>query len=69
MLTFALLEKQRLPIASLPRYVEETGILRDINRRYFAQSPEQFSEWLVHELERVRAVKREGDHLVPLVTA
>ena len=69
MLTFALLEKQRLPLASLPRYVEETGILRDINRRFLAMTPEHFADWLVHELERVRAVKREDGNLVPLVTA
>jgi glyoxylase-like metal-dependent hydrolase (beta-lactamase superfamily II) len=68
MLTFVLLEKQRLPIASLPAYVEQTGILRDINRRFLAMTPESFAEWLVHELERVRAAKREGDDLVPLVT-
>jgi glyoxylase-like metal-dependent hydrolase (beta-lactamase superfamily II) len=69
MLTFALLEKQRLPLASLPDYVENTGILRDINRRFFALAPQPFAEWLVHELERVRAVKREGGDLVPLVAA
>jgi glyoxylase-like metal-dependent hydrolase (beta-lactamase superfamily II) len=69
MLTFVLLEKQRLPIALLPAYVEETAILRDINRRFLAMTPAQFAEWLVRELERVRAVKLEDGHLVPLVTA
>ena len=68
MLTFALLEKQRLPLASLPDYVENTGILRDINRRFFALKPQDFADWLVHELERARAVKRDGDDLVPLIT-
>jgi len=68
MLTFALLEKQRLPIASLPDYVERTGILRDINRRFLALTPQQFAEWLVRELERARAARQEGDTLVPLIT-
>ena len=68
MLTFALLEKQRLPIAALPDYVERTGILRDINRRFLAMTPQHFAEWLGRELERARAVKREGDDLVPLIT-
>ena len=68
LLTFALLEKQRLPLASLPAYVENTGVLRDINRRFFALTPQDFAEWLVHELERARAVKRDGDDLVPLIT-
>ena len=66
-LTFALLERQRLPLASLPEYVERTGVLRDINRRFLALTPQDFAEWLVHELERARAVKREGDDLVPLI--
>jgi glyoxylase-like metal-dependent hydrolase (beta-lactamase superfamily II) len=69
MLTFVLLEKQRLPLASLPDYVAQTGILRDINQRFLAMTPQHLAEWLVHELERVRAVKREGGDLVPLVTA
>ena len=69
MLTFALLEKQRLPLASLPDYVAQTGILRDINQRFLAMTPQHLAEWLVHELERVRAVKRDGGDLVPLVTA
>lgn len=69
MLTFALLEKQRLPLASLADYVEHTGILRDINQRFLAMPPQHFAEWLVHELERVRAAKREGGDLVPLVNA
>ena len=68
MLTFALLEKQRLPVASLPDYVERTGILRDINRRFLGLTPQHLAEWLVHELERARAVKREGGNLVPLIT-
>ena len=67
MLTFSLLEKQRLPIASLPDYVERTGILRDINRRFLLLTPQHFAEWLVHELERARAAKREGEDLVPLI--
>lgn len=69
MLTFMLLEKRRLPVASLPAYVEQIGILRDINRRFLALTPQEFAGWLVHELERARAVKREGDDLVPLVAA
>ena len=68
MLTFALLEKQRLRVASLPDYVERTGILRDINRRFLALTPQHFAEWLVRELERARAARREGDDLVPLIT-
>lgn len=69
MLTFALLERRRMPLADLPRYVEAVPILRDVNRRYLAMTPERYAEWLVHELERARAVKREDGDLVPLVAA
>jgi glyoxylase-like metal-dependent hydrolase (beta-lactamase superfamily II) len=69
MLTYSLLERRRMPLAELPAYVERVPILRDINRRYLALSPEAFAEWLVHELERSRAVKREDGDLVPLVAA
>lgn len=69
MLTFALLERQRLPIADVPRYVESVPILRDMNRQFFALAPEAYAAWLVEELERARAVRREGDDLVPLIAA
>ncbi len=69
MLTFALLERRRLPLAELPRYVERVPILADINGRYLAMTPQRFAEWLVHELERARAVRREAGDLVPLVAA
>lgn len=69
MLTFALLEKQRLPIALLPGYVESTGVLRDINRRFLALAPQDFADWLVRELERAGVLRREGGDLVPRIAA
>jgi glyoxylase-like metal-dependent hydrolase (beta-lactamase superfamily II) len=69
MLTFSLLEYRRMPLADLPRYVEAVPLLRHLNRRYFAMTPEAYAAWLVHELERGRAVKREDGALVPLVGA
>jgi hypothetical protein len=32
-------------------------------------SPERFAEWLVAELERARAIRRDGGDVVPLVRA
>jgi len=69
MVTFSLLEHRRLAIADLPNYVQRIPILRDINNRYLAMTREQYAEWLVHELERARAVRREDGYLVPLVAA
>ena len=69
MLTFSLLERRSLALDDLPRYVDAVPMLRDINRRYLALTPQAYAEWLVHELERARAVKREDGRLVPLVAA
>ena len=69
LLTFSLLEHRRLELAELPGYVERVGILRDLNRRYFALTPERYAEWLVHELERARAIRRADGVIEPLVAA
>jgi glyoxylase-like metal-dependent hydrolase (beta-lactamase superfamily II) len=69
MLTFALLERRSMPLARLPGYVDEIPILRDLNRRFFNWAPEHYATWLVDELERARALKREDDRIVPLVAA
>ena len=69
MLTYSLLERRRMPLDDLPCYVEAVPLLREINRRYFAMAPEAYAQWLVHELERARAVTRENGDLVPLVAA
>ena len=69
MLTFALLERRSMPVARLTGYVEEIPILRDLNRRFFNWAPERYAAWLVEELERVRALEREGDRIVPRIAA
>jgi glyoxylase-like metal-dependent hydrolase (beta-lactamase superfamily II) len=69
MLTFALLERRSMPLARLTGYVDEIPILRDLNRRFFNWTPEHYAAWLVDELERVRALTRKGDKIVPLVAA
>ena len=67
MLVFALLEKRRMPVAELPAYCAEVGILRHLNREFLGMTPGALAEWLVSELERTRAVARENADLVPLV--
>ena len=69
MLTFALLDRRSMSLADLPAYVGRVPILRDINNRYLAMTPEHLAEWLVHELERARAIRREGGMIVPVVAA
>jgi len=69
MLVFALLDRRRMAIESLPRYCREVGLLQELNARHLHMTPEQLAEWLVAELERGRAIAREGGDIVPLVRA
>ncbi len=64
-LAYALLHRKRLPLAELPAYVERVGLHREFNRRYFQLTPEAFAEWLVTELEKSGAVRREAGFVVP----
>jgi glyoxylase-like metal-dependent hydrolase (beta-lactamase superfamily II) len=69
MIVFALLVKQRMPLASLPRYCAELGIMRELNERHLHMTPDALAGWLVTELERGKAIARRGEDLVPLVKA
>jgi glyoxylase-like metal-dependent hydrolase (beta-lactamase superfamily II) len=65
LLTFALLDKQRMALADLPVYLDRVAIYRDFNARFFRLSPSALADLLVHELERVGAVRRENGWLRP----
>ncbi len=56
--SFALLEKRSMPLSEVPGYVGRVPILADINLRYLGMSDGDFSEWLVGDLERSGAVRR-----------
>jgi glyoxylase-like metal-dependent hydrolase (beta-lactamase superfamily II) len=64
-LVFALLDYERLPLASMPDYVARIGIYRDFNARFFRMPPAALAEGLVKDLERSAAVRREGGYLLP----
>jgi glyoxylase-like metal-dependent hydrolase (beta-lactamase superfamily II) len=64
-LTFTLLDRRALPIADMPRYVERVGIYREFNARFFRLPPPDLAEFLMTELERAGAVRREGGLLLP----
>jgi glyoxylase-like metal-dependent hydrolase (beta-lactamase superfamily II) len=69
MIVFALLEKRRMAVEDLPRYVATVGILRELNARWFNLTPPDYADWLVTELERAGALKRDSGDLVPLMRA
>ena len=64
-LTFTLLDRRALPLADLPDYVERVGIYREFNARFFRMPPAELAEFLVAELERAGAVRREDGQLRP----
>jgi len=64
MLSFALLEKRSIPLAGLPAYVARVPILAELNQRYLGMTSEAMAEWLVGELERAGAARREAGALL-----
>ena len=65
LLVFSLLDRERMPLASLPLYVERVGVYREFNARFFRLDPATLAEKLVAELEVAGAVRRAGGWLVP----
>ena len=63
-LVFALLDRERLPLAALPEYVERVGIFRDFNARFFNVPPATLAGQLTDELVRAGAVHRADGYLV-----
>ena len=65
LLVFSLLDRERMPLASLPLYVERVGVYREFNARFLRLDPATLAEELVTELEVAGAVRRAGGWLVP----
>jgi len=65
LLTFTLLDRRRLPLADMPQYLERVAIYRDFNALFFKRSAAGLADFLIAELERSGAARREGDWLVP----
>jgi hypothetical protein len=68
-LTFTLLDRRALPLAEMPAYVERVGIYREFNARFFRLPPAELAEFLIGELERAGAVRREDGSLLPMAAA
>ena len=66
---FVLLDRQSIPLADLPDYLGRIGLYRDFNARFFHLPRVEFAEFLVGELEKARAVRREDGFLVPAAAA
>ena len=64
MLMFSLLDRESIPLATLPDYLAGVPIYREYNERYFKQTAAQLADWLVGELEKSRAARRAGGLLL-----
>jgi glyoxylase-like metal-dependent hydrolase (beta-lactamase superfamily II) len=63
--TFTLLDRQRLPLSEITAYVDRVAVYREFNERFFHVPPAELATWLVADLEKVGAVRREDGWLVP----
>jgi glyoxylase-like metal-dependent hydrolase (beta-lactamase superfamily II) len=66
LLTFRLLDQQRMPVADLPAYVERVGMFRDLNAACLRLAPDQLADLLVRELMRAGAVSVQDGFMVPM---
>ena len=62
---FGLLDRRRMAIADIPAHVDKVGIYRDFNARFLRMPAAHLAAWLVAELEKVGAIRREGGDVVP----
>ncbi len=65
MLSFSLLARGGMPVASLPAYVERVPILRELNARYLGMPAGDLAQWLVAELTRAGAIRIESGMIRP----
>ena len=65
LLVFTLLDRERMPAASVPGWVERTGIIRAFNTEYLGLAPAALAERLATDLVKVGALRRDGGDLVP----
>src|SRR5262249_43507899 len=65
LLTFSLLDKQRMLISALPVYLDRVEVCRVSNARFFRIPPAELAERLLGELEHAGAMRREDGWLRP----
>ena len=63
-LSFAMMEKRTMPLAKLPAYLATVPVYVELNARYLHMTTAAMAEWLVGDLERAGAVRREGGMLL-----
>ncbi|MFN0315830.1 MAG: MBL fold metallo-hydrolase [Burkholderiales bacterium] len=64
MFGFTLLDRGRMPLATLPEYLERVPGFAALNAKYLHMSAEELAQWMVSQLEKAGAAKREDGWLV-----
>jgi glyoxylase-like metal-dependent hydrolase (beta-lactamase superfamily II) len=64
LLKFLLLERQRIPLAEIPRILLSMPVFETANRRFLHQTPEQLAQWATGQLVRAAAAHVEGEYLL-----
>lgn len=67
--TYALLDRRAIALAELPAYLERVWLLKDLNDRFLKLAPQAYADWLVSDLEKAGAVRREAGSVVPAIAA
>jgi glyoxylase-like metal-dependent hydrolase (beta-lactamase superfamily II) len=63
MFVFSLMDRRRLPVCDLQKYIDSVPIYRDFNRQFLTLEREAFIDLIVGELERSGTVRRIDGYL------
>lgn len=66
MITFALMDRQRIALSGLESYAAGVPVLQTINQRFLHMTNRQLADYLVRDLQRAGAVKVDRGDLVPM---
>lgn len=64
LLKFLLLERQRMPLAEVPRLLAQIRLFGEANRRFLHQTEAELAQWAVAQLVRAGAAAVDGELLV-----
>ena len=64
-LTFALLDRERLSLEELPDFIDRVPLFADFNARYLHMTTPTLTAWLVDELSRSGAAQVDNGVLLP----
>ena len=65
-LMFSLLDKQRMPLAGMPAYLDRVGMYREFNALFFHLTPTRLAELLIGELVKAGAARIAAGDVIPV---